>query len=144
MVEMRARPRALNRDVVRRILLSLVAAIALVGIAVGFSQAQRPTERAQPGVERVYPPPGDLDLRQIKIGAILRPGYEGELSLDGAVIPESDLYREPSLYQIELRPEADSIFADLDPGRHCASIEYWPTSLGRQGAATQQWCFNLH
>ena len=51
---------------------------------------------------------GDLDLRQVKIGAILRAGYEGALTLDGAQIPESDLYREPSLYQIELRPEAGS------------------------------------
>jgi hypothetical protein len=143
MVEMRARP-ALNRDLVRRILISVVVAVALVGLAIGFSSAQRPEERVQPGVERIYPLPGDLDLRQVKIGAILRPGYEGALVLDGAEIPESDLYREPSLYQIELRPEPDSIFADLSPGRHCASIVFWPASVGRQAASTQQWCFNLH
>ena len=98
----------------------------------------------QPGVERIYPTPGDLDLRQVKIGAILKAGFEGSLTLDGAVIPESDLYREPSLYQIELRPEEGSIFADPKPGRHCASIVFWPASQGRQAAATQQWCFNLH
>ena len=136
--------RAPTRDTVRRVVISLVVAGALVGLAVGFSGAQRPEEHVQPGVERIYPPPGDLDLRQVKIGAILRPGYEGALILDGAEIPESDLYREPSLYQIELRPERGSIFADLKPGRHCASVVFWLAAQGRGGASTQQWCFNLH
>jgi hypothetical protein len=132
------------KDNLRRILISVVVAAALVGLAVGFSGAQKPDELVQPGVERIYPTPGDLDLRQVKIGAVLQAGYEGALTLDGAEIPESDLYREPSLYQIELRPEEGSIFADLKPGRHCASIVFWPASQGRQAAATQQWCFNLH
>ena len=131
-------------DTVRRIVVSVVVAAALVGLAVGFSGARKPEELVQPGVERIYATPGDLDLRQVKIGAVLRAGYEGALTLDGAEIPESDLYREPSLYQIELRPEAGSVFADLKPGRHCASIVFWPASQGRRAAATQQWCFNLH
>jgi hypothetical protein len=126
------------------VVIALIVAGALFGLALGFSGAQKPDELIQPGVSRVYPTPGDLDLRQVKIGAILQPGYEGALTLDGAVIPESDLYREPSLYQIELRPEEGSIFADLKPGRHCASIVFWPTSGGRQAASSQQWCFNLH
>jgi hypothetical protein len=141
MVEMRGS----TRDFVRRVVISLIVAVALVGIAWGFSGARRPeSEPVAPGVDRVYPLQGDLDLRQVKIGAILRPGYEGSLQLDGAVIPESDLYREPSLYQIELRPEEGSVFADLTPGRHCAVIEFWPVAIGRQASATQQWCFDLH
>jgi hypothetical protein len=144
MVEMPALPRTLTRDTLRRIAISLVVAGALVGLAVGFSGAERPEEHVQPGVERIYPTPGDLDLRQVKIGAILQPGYTGALILDGAEIPESDLYREPSLYQIELRPEKGSVFADLKPGRHCASIEFWRSSQSRQASSSQQWCFNLH
>ena len=132
------------KERLRRIVISLVVAGALFGLALGFSGAQRSEELIQPGVSRIYPTPGDLDLRQVKIGAILQPGYEGALTLDGAVIPESDLYREPSLFQIELRPEEGSIFADLKPGRHCASIVFWLPSAGRQSAASQQWCFNLH
>jgi hypothetical protein len=136
--------RAPTRDDLRRIVISVIVIGALAGLALGFSGAQRPDELVQPGVERVYPTPGDLDLRQVKIGAILRPGYEGALTLDGAVIPESDLYREPSLYQIELRPEEGSIFAELKPGQHCASIAFWLASQGRRAAASQQWCFKLH
>jgi hypothetical protein len=136
--------RAPTRDDLRRIVITLIVIGALTGMAVAFSGAQKPSDLVQPGVERVYPTPGDLDLRQVKIGAILRPGYDGTLALDGAVIPESDLYREPSLYQIELRPEEGSVFADLKPGRHCASIVFWRTAQGRGAAATQQWCFNLH
>ena len=131
-------------DKLRRILISVVVAGAIVGLAIGFSGARKPTELVQPGVDRIYPTPGDLDLRQVKIGAVLKAGYEGALILDGAEIPESDLYREPSLYQIELRPEKGSIFADLKPGRHCASIVFWPAAQGRRAASTQQWCFNLH
>ena len=131
-------------DNLRRALIALVVAGAIVGLAIGFSGAQKPQDLVQPGVDRIYPLAGDLDLRQVKIGAILRAGYEGALTLDGAQIPESDLYREPSLYQIELRPEAGSVFADLKPGRHCASIVFWPAAQGRQPAASQQSCFNLH
>ena len=131
-------------DKLRRILISVVVAGAIVGLAIGFSGARKPTELVQPGVDRIYPTPGDLDLRQVKIGAVLRAGYDGALTLDGAQIPESDLYREPSLYQIALRPEKGSIFADLKPGRHCASIVFWPVAQGRRAAASQQWCFNLH
>jgi hypothetical protein len=126
------------------VLIALIVAGALFGLALGFSGAQKPKDLVQPGVSSVYPTPGDLDLRQVKIGAILQPGFEGDLVLDGAVVPESDLYREPSLFQIELRPEEGSIFADLKPGRHCASIVFWPASEGRRAAASQQWCFNLH
>ena len=132
------------KDNLRRVVISLIVAAALFGLALGFSGAQKPEELIQPGVSKIYPTPGDLDLRQVKIGAILQPGYEGALTLDGAVIPESDLYREPSLFQIELRPEEGSIFADLKPGKHCASIVFWLASQGRQAAASQQWCFNLH
>jgi hypothetical protein len=141
MVEMRGS----TRDTARRVVISLIVVGALAGIAWGFAGARRPeVEPVTPGVDRVYPLQGDLDLRQVKIGAILRPGYEGALQLDGAVIPESDLYREPALYQIELRPEEGSVFADLKPGRHCAVIEFWPVAIGRQASSTQQWCFNLH
>jgi hypothetical protein len=141
MVEMRGS----TRDTVRRVVISLIVVGALVGIGVAISTTPRPKpEPVAQGVDRVYPLQGDLDLRQVKIGAILRPGYDGSLQLDGAVIPDSDLYREPALYQIELRPEKDSVFADLKPGRHCAVIEFWPVAIGRQASSSQQWCFNLH
>jgi hypothetical protein len=130
--------------VLRRLLVTVVVGVALTGIALAFSGAERPEHKVSPGVIRVYPTAGDLELRQVKIGAILRPGYTGVLQLDGAEIPESDLYREPALYQVELRPEKGSVFADLKPGRHCAAIVYWPLAEGRQAATRQQWCFNLH
>ena len=77
-------------DNLRRILISVVVAAALVGLAVGFSGAQKPEELVQPGVDRIYPTPGDLDLRQVKIGAVLKAGFEGALTLDGAEIPEAE------------------------------------------------------
>src|SRR4029077_4277866 len=70
----------------RRALISLVAALALVGGGYALSHsppvhAPNPAEQAQ-AVKLVTPQPGDLDLRQVKISAQLASGYTGTLLYD--------------------------------------------------------------
>ena len=92
----------------------------------------------------MYPTEGDFDVRQARIGAYLSPGYTGSLELDGVEVPEEDLHRVAALYQVELAPPKGSDLAQLKPGRHCATIRFWPIGQSPQGARSEQWCFNLH
>jgi hypothetical protein len=132
------------RPVVRRIIISVVAAVAVAGIWWAFQAAdtKEPVRRA--GIETVSPTPGDLDLRQVELSADLAAGYTGMLFLDGAEIPGDDIQRVDATNKISLRPQADSPYRQLSPGRHCAAVEYWPITQGRGLANQYRWCFNLH
>jgi len=126
---------------------SLIIAVLLV-IAAGlivwaFSSSRRPPEQNTSAVRQVMPPPGDLDLRQVQVGVTLNAGYTGDLFVDGAQVPEDELHREPALYQITLAPRPGGQFI-LGPGRHCASVRYWPLANQSDKRDSPPWCFNLH
>jgi hypothetical protein len=132
----------------RRALISLVAALALVGVGYAFSHsapvhAPNPAEQAQ-AVKLVTPQPGDLDLRQVKISAQLASGYTGTLLYDGAEVPQDDISVVSALNTVTLEPQPDSHYKTLTPGQHCATVVYWPVAEGRSSAASHRWCFSLH
>ena len=129
----------------RRLLMGLVAALAVGGIVYTFSgptQTDDPTIPA--AVESVSPAGGNLDLRQVTIAADLAPGYTGYLTLDGVEVPEDDLQRVDALNSVTLRPGPDSDYLELQPGRHCAGVVYWRIGRPRAEAQTHRWCFSLH
>jgi hypothetical protein len=119
----------------------LVAAVA--GIVFAFSSSRRPPEQKTSAVRSVMPPPGDLDLRQVQVGVTLNAGYTGDLFVDGAQVPEDEVHREPALYQLTLQPKPGGQFI-LGPGRHCASVRYWPLANASDKRDAPPWCFNLH
>jgi hypothetical protein len=119
----------------------LVAAVA--GIVYAFSSSRRPPEQKTSAVRQVMPPAGDLDLRQVQVGVTLNAGYTGDLFVDGAQVPEDEVHREPALYQITLAPKPEGQFS-LGPGRHCASVRYWPLANASDKRDAPPWCFNLH
>src|SRR5438094_1635200 len=82
---------------VRRIIISVVATVAVAGIWWAFSESAPPKKVVRAGIEAVSPPEGDLDLRQVQVGVDLAPGYTGMLYLDNAEIPEDDLQRVPAV-----------------------------------------------
>ena len=128
----------------RRVVISIVAAIAITGIGLGFSMGTKPKTETRTGIESVSPLPGDLDLRQVQVGVDLAPGYTGVLFFDGVEIPEDDLQRVAALNTITLRPQEGSPYKQLTPGSHQASVEYWPIIEGRGRAEVYRWNFNLH
>jgi hypothetical protein len=128
---------------VRRLIITALLAVAVVGIVVAFSGARRPSLQQTSVVRQVMPPSGDLDLRQVNVGVTLAAGYTGELFVDGAQVPEDELHREPALYQITLQPRPSGQF-NLGPGRHCASVRYWPLATTNDKRDSAPWCFNLH
>lgn len=129
---------------VRRVVISVVAAVAIVGIGLGFSMTSKPKPIEREGIESVSPLPGDLDLRQVQVGVDLAAGYTGVLFLDGVEIPEDDLQRVAALNTITLRPQEGSPYKQLSPGPHRAAVEYWPIIEGRSRAEVYRWNFNLH
>jgi hypothetical protein len=128
---------------VRRLVITALLAIAVVGIVVAFSGSRRPSLQQTSVVRQVMPPSGDLDLRQVTVGVTLAAGYTGDLFVDGAQVPEDELHREPALYQITLQPRPGGQF-NLGPGRHCASVQYWPLATPSDKRPSEPWCFNLH
>ena len=95
-------------------------------------------------MEAVYPQGGDLDLRQVTILADLAPGYTGGLLIDGREVVEDDLQHVDALNQVILKPQPDSDFRTLSPGRHCATVLYRRTGQPPDEALPYRWCFSLH
>jgi len=129
----------------RRVVISLIATAAIVGLAFGFNSSRRPSKvrSVNAVVVEHSPSEGDLDLRQSVVSVKLAPGYTGDLIVDSQVVPDDDLHREPALYQITLQPQEGSPFK-LGPGRHCASVRYWPLAEPSDRRDSPAWCFNLH
>jgi len=128
----------------RRLAMSMVAAIALVGLAVGFSAPRSPQPGKPKAVELVSPAGGDLDLRQVQVSADLAPGYTGVLELDGREVNPDDTQFVEALNTVILKPQPDSDFRQLTPGRHCVTVDYWPIGQSRAESHGYRWCFNLH
>lgn len=130
----------------RRIVMSLIAAVAVGGFIFAFSAPeQEEVGPLPPAVERVFPPGGDLDLRQTTISADLAPGYTGYLLVDGVEVPRDDLQIVPALNSITLVPLPGSDYEELAPGPHCVTVVY--NRIGEpesEGAGRFRWCFRLH
>jgi len=130
----------------RRIIIAVLVAGALVGLGWAFNSASKTnpsSSQTTRAVQEVFPPPGDLDLRQVTVGVRLAPGYTGDLFVDGKRVPDDELHREPALYQLTLRPRPGGQF-NLGPGRHCAAVRYWLLAQPDDKRDSPPWCFNLH
>jgi|SRR5947209_8138526 len=126
------------------LIIGVLLIIAVAGLVYAFSSSPRaPEEKTGNAVVRVMPPDGDLDLRQVQVGVTLAAGYSGNLLVDGIQVPEDEVHRVPALYQITLVPKPGGQF-NLGPGRHCASINYWPIANPSQTRLSPPWCFSLH
>ena len=125
------------------LIIGILLIVAIAGIVYAFSSSRRPPEQKTSAIVNVMPPPGDLDLRQVQVGVTLAAGYTGDLFVDGNQVPEDELHRVPALYQITLEPKPGGQF-NLGPGRHCASVNYWPLASPSDTRSSPPWCFNLH
>jgi hypothetical protein len=125
------------------VIIAVLLVIAAIGIVWALNNSRRPPVDKPSAVVNVSPPGGDLDLRQAQVGVTLAAGYTGDLFVDGMQVPEDELHREPALYQITLQPRPGGQF-NLGPGRHCASVTYWPLANSSDKRGAPPWCFNLH
>ncbi len=147
---MRARPTTGNPygrmdAVLRRLIMTLIAAVAVGGLVFAFSG---PTQDDAPGlppaVESVFPVGGNLELRQVSIVADLAPGYTGYLVIDGNEVPEDDVQFVDALNSLTLRPQPGSDFERFEAGSHCAAVFYRQIGQPRANSNAFRWCFRLH
>lgn len=125
--------------------MGLIVAAALGGFAYAFTAPTQTGELRLPSaIEAVFPDGGDLDLRQATISVDLASGYRGALFLDGVPIPDDQIRTVVGLNQLIVTPDPGGEFAELRPGRHCASVTYWRIELSEDESATFRWCFRLH
>lgn len=131
----------------RNIILSILVAIAVVGIGYAFSQNE---EGGQPvikdsAVSRVFPEPGDQVLRQDTIYVELQVPYTGVLRIDETEIPEDQLQRFQvgNTTRVAYTPGPEKETGALRPGRHSATAIFWETGKSRREARTFGWNFSV-
>jgi hypothetical protein len=146
----------------RRLLASLVVAVALALIIFGFASAQtgdQAVEITDPGIERVLPLPGALVLRQSQVGADLAPGYRGILIIDGQEIPTQDAQAtgdgnndvsvnldavfDLAQNTVLFLPRQGATIEQFAPGDHQMTVLYWKLDETRQQAKRFDWKFKV-
>jgi hypothetical protein len=130
----------------RRILLFLAVVAALAILGFGFTRDQGREGTAASGgdaVEALIPAADSEVLSQNTIGVDLAPGYTGELSINGAAVPDDELADDRQTFQILYQPSDESALGTLPAGENCAQALIWPIAEGRESARTVSWCFNV-
>ena len=129
----------------RRLVMTLIAAAAVGGLVFAFSGPTQESEsNIPPAIESVFPLSGNLELRQVSIVADLAPGYTGYMAIDGNEVPDDEIQFVPALNTVTLKPGPDSDFAVLEPGSHCATVFYRQIGEPRANSTSYRWCFRLH
>jgi hypothetical protein len=117
----------------RRVLVSLLVTVGLGSIVYGFASAKTGddcvTDKAS--IERIEPGCGDRILRQSEVGADLKAGLAGTLTVDGVVLPTFDV-------NTAAPTEADRLMAQYDQGT--GTILFTP----RPGAFIEQFAAGQH
>ena len=133
---------------VRRLVTSVVLAFAIALVVIGFNSSRdsstKPLYR-DAAVEKTWPGPGDLDLRQSRIGIDLATGFTAELQLDTIPIPDDQVEKVIGLDQYFYTPGPGTETGALSPGRHCATATIRPVGASTTDTGRKfSWCFNLH
>lgn len=146
----------------RRLVISLVLAAAVFILIVGFTSSvdQKPKVSLRPKeVLSVQPGEGDpVTLRQTPISAQLDTAFTGRLRVDGRDIPIDQIdgpvvgvnasapaKGTAGLNVFTFAPAAGKEITRLAPGRHSATVIFWPISLqeGAVGTGSYIWYFNV-
>jgi hypothetical protein len=95
------------------------------------SRVQLPAE-----IQQLYPNPQEVIRPQETVGADLRDDLQGQLAIDGAVVPADQIAGDPNLGIVTFRPGCagsgttipgfECAYRELEPGTHNLRIEFWP------------------
>ena len=77
----------------RRLVIAALIVAATTGLWWGSKRAETglPASDPDPAIVAQFPPPGAQALRQTEIGAQLKDGYDGRLSVNGVAVPEAEM-----------------------------------------------------
>jgi hypothetical protein len=113
-----------------------LALAALLLIAGGLShRTEDPDPEVPEAIVALLPQPGAVALRQDEIGAELQPFLTGFVEIDGRTIPldeietlELGISRRVTFKPGELPDGQAKTIRELEPGRHTATIYWWPAT----------------
>jgi hypothetical protein len=126
----------------RRLVTTALLLLAVVVSVVGL-QSVRDTRAASCSygvVTKLFPCPGDTDLRQGQIGVVMAPGWQADLSVDGTVIPKDQISVQDTGFFYT--PGPGSATGALAPGHHTARVVFSQTITGEASAQQYAWNFS--
>jgi hypothetical protein len=117
----------------RRLLVSLLVTVGIGSIVYGFASAQTGNDCVtdKTSIERIEPGCGDRILRQSEVGADLKAGLNGTLTIDGVELPTFDV-------NTASPTDADRLKAQYDEGT--GTILFTP----RPGALIEEFTAGQH
>lgn len=137
----------------------LRVAVVVVGLLVAVNAAiigarsqengpvapQRPVE-----IEQLFPQESQRILPQDIVGAQVENKFQGQLTIDGTLIPKDQMTGDPNLGEVLFQPGPNKEFREFGPGAHKATVEWWPkTIVDPEDARSQHvlrsytWTFNV-
>ena len=131
---------------VRRLVLSILLASALVGLVYAFTLHEEtpPVVYTNSAIRAVYPDPGALLNRQTTVFVELQPGYAVRaLTVNGRSIGTDDLDVITGLNRYSYTPGEGKLIEQFDEGRNCALAEFTDTASPGGALQTYEWCFSL-
>jgi len=136
---------------VRRVIISVILAAATAALVFGFSLSRSPTKAPlynDPAIAELTPKPGDLVLRQDRVGVTLRPYFtlaqesSPGLLINQTGIPQDQLEYIPGLNQYFFTPGARKEVPHLPVGRVCVGLHIKPIGAPDSQSHSFSWCFN--
>jgi len=134
--------------VLRRVVLALLllVAVGLFWLAGHNGNADPKPLLTEQAVEELIPADGSPSvLRQAEIGIDLKPGWTGELSVNGRLIPEDQLRRNDPLNQVFFTPGPGKEIEAFDAGTVVVVANIWRPVDGetRDDARSVVWRFRV-
>ncbi|MGI8754612.1 MAG: hypothetical protein ACR2MB_01880 [Acidimicrobiales bacterium] len=116
----------------------LVVAVTVLVLAGRRNQVGQALKDRDPVVVVQLPPPGGRALRQTEVGAELKVGYDGRLTINGTPIPEEQMsgaidpttVSAQELRQFGIRPnKRNSVYFQPGPGKVIESFDTGPVTI---------------
>jgi len=121
-------------------LLVAVNLIVWAGLSADQGDEGQPLPEA---IEAIVPVEGGLTSSNSSVEVDLRDDTTGVLAIDGSEIPEDQLMITADLQIIEFRPGEDKEISRFEPGRHTATVVYWPRTGSRADSESFSWDFRV-
>ena len=130
---------------IRRLLVALLVAGALVAMVWGFSQSTSPVRSMPEAVETLSPLPGAQTVpNQSSVTADLQFGMVGVLIIDGKEIPDDQVHYVRATGELSFTPGEGKELARLPGGPRRATVIYWPEQGTRETDAREfSWAFTV-
>jgi hypothetical protein len=134
---------------------AIVVGIVLVAVNViilaGRAQMNGPANvQRNPEIVMLQPNESDQLLPQGEVGAQLRAGLIGQITIDGRAIPQDQVDTDASLGTVLFDPGPGKDIEAFTKGGHVAVLEWWPSTITTAEDARAQgqlrsytWSFNV-